>query len=296
MEDILITGKTLDIKKVFADKNPKLARLIPGFIYSYIRRIVHEDGLNELLYEARDKHGIEFVSEVLKKMNADIRMHGMENIPASGRQILISNHPLGGYDGLAIMDMLGKVRKDFYSLSNDILLSLPNMRELFVPVNKHGSNQENLKILNDSFAGDNLIMVFPAGLVSRKIDGKVQDLEWKNTFLSRARRNKRDLIPVFVDGRNSSWFYNLAYWRKKMGIKANLEMFYLVDELYKQVDKPVDIYVSRPVDHRFFDNRLNTREWIIVMRNFVYQLKENPEMTFEEYFSKTHKFNSDINE
>lgn len=296
MNDIVITGKTLDVKRIFSNKNPNLARLIPGFVYSYLRKILHEDQLNNILFESRDKFGVEFVSEVLKKMNADIRVHGSENIPASGRQILISNHPLGGYDGMAIMDMIGKVRKDFYSLSNDILMSLPNLRELFIPVNKHGTNQDNLSILNKAFEGDNLIMIFPAGLVSRKIDGKIQDLDWKNTFLSRARRNKRDLIPVFVDGMNSSWFYNLAYWRKKIGIKANLEMFYLVDELYKQIDKSVDIYVSRPVDYRFFDNSLNTREWIMIIRSFVYQIKDNPEMTFEEYFNKTHKFNKGKNE
>jgi 1-acyl-sn-glycerol-3-phosphate acyltransferase len=282
----------LDIKRVFTDKKPGMARLIPGFVYLYLRRIVHEDELNDILFQTRDKFGFEFVSDVLKRMNADIRVHGLENIPVAGRQILVSNHPLGGFDGMALMDMIGKVRNDFYALTNDILLSLPNLRELFVPVNKHGTNQENVIILNKAFESDNLIMIFPAGLVSRKIDGKIQDLEWKNTFLARARRNQRDIIPVFVDGNNSKWFYNLAYWRKKIGIKANLEMFFLVDELVKQKNKTLNIYVSKPVPYCFFDNRLKSNDWISAIRGFVYQLKENPLITFEEYFIKKYKSNS----
>lgn len=289
MKDIIITEKTIDVKKVFAAKNPGLARLIPGFVYNYLRKIVHEDENNKLLFANKDKFGTEFISACLTQLKANIKIEGAENIPPSGKQILISNHPLGGYDGLAIMDMIGKIRKDFFSLSNDILLVLPNMKQLFVPVNKHGSNQEYIKTLNKTFEEENLILIFPAGLVSRKIDGKIQDLEWKNTFLTRSIRNKRDLIPVYVEGRNSNWFYNLANLRKKLGIKSNIEMFYLVDELYKQISKPITIYVGKPVPYSFFDKRRTNGEWITAIRNYIYQLKDNKNGTFEQFIDENKK-------
>jgi 1-acyl-sn-glycerol-3-phosphate acyltransferase len=286
MNDLIITEKTIDVKKVFTYKNPGLARLIPQFVFSYLRKIVHEDQNNKILFENKDKYGTEFVSACLTHLKANIKIVGVENIPASGKQILVSNHPLGGYDGLALMDMIGKIRSDFYFLSNDILLVLPNLRPLFVPINKHGSNQEYIKTLNNTFESENMILIFPAGLVSRKINGKIQDLEWKNTFLNRVIRNKRDLIPVFVEGRNSDWFYNLANLRKKLGIKSNIEMFYLVDEMYKQISKPITIYVGKPVHYSFFDKRMKNDEWIRTIRNFVYQLKDNNYGTFEQFVEK----------
>jgi putative hemolysin len=289
MNDIRITEKTIDVRKVFRDKNPALARMIPGFVYSYLKRIVHEDENNQMLFQNKDKFGFEFISACLEKMGAKINVLGAENIPATGKQILISNHPLGGYDGMAIMDTVGKIRKDFYSLSNDILLVLPNMRPLFIPVNKHGSNLDYIKVLNNTFEQDNLILIFPAGLVSRKINGKIQDLEWKNTFLTRSIRNQRDIIPVYVEGKNSNWFYNLANWRKKLGIKANLEMLYLVDELYKQIKIPITIHIGKPIPYTFFDKRMNNQEWINTIRNFVYQLKNNNERTFEQYITEFKK-------
>lgn len=289
MNDIRITEKTIDVRKVFRDKNPALARMIPGFVYSYLKRIVHEDENNQMLFQNKDKFGSEFISACLEKMGAKINVIGAENIPATGKQILISNHPLGGYDGMALMDVVGKIRKDFYSLSNDILLVLPNLRPLFVPVNKHGSNQDYIKVLNNTFEQDNLILIFPAGLVSRKINGKIQDLEWKNTFLTRSIRNQRDIIPVYVEGKNSNWFYNLANWRKKLGIKANLEMFYLVDELYKQIKKPITIHIGKPIPYTFFDKRMKNQEWINTIRDFIYQLKNHNERTFEQYIAEFKK-------
>ena len=286
MNDIIITEKTIDVKKVFNDKNPGLAKLIPGFVYSYLRKIVHEEQNNKLLFDNKNKFGTEFVTACLNQLQADIKIVGIENIPKSGKQILISNHPLGGYDGLALMDMIGKIRKDFFFLSNDILMVLPNLNSLFVPINKHGSNQEYIKTLNNTFESENLILIFPAGLVSRKIGGKIQDLEWKNTFLSRSIRYQRDIIPVYVEGRNSNWFYNLANWRKKLGIKSNIEMLYLVDELYKQISKPITIYVGKPVPYTFFDKRMKNDEWIKTIRNFVYKLKDNYEFTFEKYIAE----------
>ncbi|MEZ4908684.1 MAG: hypothetical protein R2771_13825 [Saprospiraceae bacterium] len=138
---------------------------------------------------------------------------------------LISNHPLGGYDGLALMNTVGKVRSDIYFLANDILMFLPNLNPLFVPINKHGSNTENIKILNKSFEDDNIILIFPTGLVSRKNKWSNKRPRMENTFLTRSIRNKRDIIPVYVEGNNSNWFYNLGLWRKNWELKQILKCY-----------------------------------------------------------------------
>jgi len=280
MSDLKIKEKTFDVKEVFKKKNPVVARFVPGFVYKYLRRIIHEEEGNVILYRNRDKFGVDFVNACLDDLQANLNIHGLENIPKTGKCILISNHPLGGFDGLALMKTVGKIRRDLYFLANDILMFLPNLKPLFVPINKHGSSKDYINSLNKAFEEDNLILIFPAGLVSRKIDGKIQDLEWKNTFLSRAKRNKRDIIPVYVGGRNTNWFYNLANWRKKLGIKANLEMFYLVDELFKQKGKKLDIYIGKPIPYQTFDNRKKGKEWIKSIREFVYGLKDNPDKEF----------------
>ena len=281
MNDFKITEKTVDVKKVFYQKNPKVAKLIPGFVFGLLRKLIHEDEGNKILYDNKDKFGLEFLNAALSDMNANIQVHGLENIPKTGKCILISNHPMGGFDGLGLMQAVGKIRKDFYFLSNDLLMFLPNLRSLFVPVNKHGSNQDYINIINKTFEEENIVMLFPAGLVSRRINGKIQDLEWKNTFLSRAKRNKRDIIPVYVDGRNSNRFYSIANWRKKLKIKANLEMFFLVDEMFKQKEKPLNIYIGKPISYTVFDKSKKVKDWIATIRNYVYNLKGNIDEPFK---------------
>ncbi|HHH52261.1 MAG TPA: glycerol acyltransferase [Bacteroidetes bacterium] len=281
MADIQITKKTIDLKKVFKDKSPKVAKFIPGFVYSYLRKLVHEDEANEILYENRDKYGLDFLSAALKKLNANIKVFGLENIPETGKVTLISNHPLGGFDGMALMDTVGKVRKDFFFLANDILMVLPNLNPLFVPVNKHGSNQEYREVLNNTFSEDNLILIFPAGMVSRKIDGKIQDLDWKYSFLTQSKRNKRDILPVFVEAQNSNRFYNIANWRKKLGIKINIEMFFLVDELFKFRNKEVKIFIGKPISYKIIDDRFTIKEWALIFRKHVYSLKDDINKEFE---------------
>lgn len=284
MADLKITEKTISVREIFMKKNPRLAKLIPNFVYEYIRKIAHEDFANSILYDHKDKQGVDFVNAALGDMNSNIIIHGLDNIPKNGKCTLISNHPLGGFDGLALMKVVGKVRKDFYFLANDILMMVPNLKPLFVPVNKHGSNQEYREIMNKTFSDDNIILIFPAGMVSRKIDGKIQDLDWKYSFLTQSRRNKRDIIPVFIDGHNSNKFYNIGLWRKRLGIKTNVEMFYLVDELFSFGNQPLNIYIGKPISYKVIDKSKPIKEWSLIFRKFVYSLKENIDLTFNKEF------------
>ena len=282
--------KFIDIKKVFKDKNPTLYKLIPSFVINYLRRVVHEDQLNDFVSRHRDEYGLDFVDAIIRDFNANVHVEGLERISKDERYLVASNHPLGGLDGIAFMHVLGRVRQDLVFPVNDLLMNIENLRPLFIPINKHGSNAENIRIINETFGSDKLLLYFPAGLVSRKQKGGViRDIPWKKTFLSKAKRFKRHVIPVHINGRNTNFFYKLANLRKRLKIKANIEMLYLVDETYKQYDKDIDIIISEPVDYHFFDRRHKDAEWALMLQDYVYELPSGETKSFVEWYNQKNK-------
>ena len=268
-------GQLIDVEKVFHEKSPRLAKKIPRFVYNYFKKVVHQEDLNEGIRRFGDLTGLEFLRSILDYMGVNITHQGIENIPVGGRFIIASNHPLGGLDGMALMKIAGEVRPDIIFPVNDLLMNIPNLRPLFIPINKLGSNSQNLVIMNQAFASEKAILYFPAGLCSRKQHGQVLDLEWKKTFITKARTYKRDIIPVYINGRNSNWFYNLANWRKYLGIKVNIEMLYLVDEMFKQNNKNINIVFGKPIPWTVFDNRYPDIVWAQKVKQYVYTLKNN---------------------
>ncbi|MBN1338639.1 MAG: 1-acyl-sn-glycerol-3-phosphate acyltransferase [Bacteroidales bacterium] len=283
MEQRKILEKTIDVKGVFAAKNPALSKVIPGFVYSYLKRITHEDDINLIFCNNRESTGLEFAHNILKTFGANIHIINPENIPTEGRFITVSNHPLGGLDGIALLDIVGRNRKDVVFPVNDILMFLPNLKDLFIPINKHGSNYDNIMLLNDTFASGKAILYFPAGLVSRKQKGKIKDLEWKKTFLTKAKQFRRDIVPVHIDGRNSDFFYHLANLRKWLKIKANIEMLYLPDEMFRQKNRDIHITFGKRIPITFFDGRFSLLRWAAELRDFVYKLAEDPSLDFTKY-------------
>ncbi|HPJ61365.1 MAG: 1-acyl-sn-glycerol-3-phosphate acyltransferase [Lentimicrobium sp.] len=270
----------IDLERVIAGKNPRLLKLLPKFIVRYLKRVIHQDELNKSLNDHKDKVGLPFLEAILRDFGANIVIRGEQHLLKSDRIVVASNHPLGGLDGMALMYAVGKVRPDIVAPVNDFLMHLPNLKPLFIPVNKHGSNAENISVYDDTFASGRTILYFPAGLCSRKIKGEIIDLEWKKTFLSKAKKFNRDILPVHISGRNSDFFYNLANLRKFLGLKANIEMLYLVDEMYKQKDKDIVITFGEPVPIAVFDKRYRDGKWVALLREHIYKLKDNPSATF----------------
>ncbi len=265
--------KPINIREVFASKNPRMAKLMPGFVYRYITKIIHVDFINDFLQRNGHLIGIEFVDRVVEEFNVHEHLYGLENIPATGRFIFASNHPLGGFDGMLLMKIVDKKLGKFKFLSNDILMNIPNLKPLFVPVNKHGGHSRDVaKNLLEIYKSDQQIMIFPAGLASRKIKGKIVDLEWKKHFISKSIQYKRDVIPVFIGGRNSNRFYRIANLRKLLKIKWNLEMFLLPDETMKHRNRDVHIYFGKPLSYNTFDNSKTHLEWASFVKDKVYQL------------------------
>jgi putative hemolysin len=263
----------IDIDDIFRNKNPKLYKLIPGFILNYIKRTIHQDEVNNIVKNLHDKYGLEFISDLLEYFEVTYTVSGDENIPSRGRFLFVSNHPLGALDGLVFMDLIGRYHKNVKFIVNDLLLNLKNLEPVFIPVNKHGrQSSEYVRRIEEVYKSDDQILYFPAGLCSRKKKGEIRDLEWKKNFIKKAIDYKRDVVPVHFKGRNSSFFYNLADLRQKAGIKANIEMFYLPDEMFRQRGNNFILTIGKPIPFGDFDKSKSHSEWAAYVKNIVYAL------------------------
>ncbi|MGB3947341.1 MAG: 1-acyl-sn-glycerol-3-phosphate acyltransferase [Bacteroidia bacterium] len=267
--------KLIDIEKAIASKNPRLLKLLPGFVLRYIKRVLHEDELNDTVIRNKNRFEHDFVDAAMEEFGVNIKVIGEEHIPLTGGVILAANHPIGALDGIAFMKVVGKRRKDIRFLVNDLLMALKNFGPLFVPVNKHGRNsQDYVERIDKVYSSNECVLIFPAGLVSRRQKGGViEDLEWKRSFINKSVTNKIDVVPVYIEGRNSNFFYNLAYWRKKIGIKANIEMFYLVDEMYRQKGKTLTFTIGKPISWKVFTSDKPDEYWAKKVKQHVYALQ-----------------------
>jgi putative hemolysin len=273
--------KKIDLEEVLKSKNPTLLKWLPRFVISYLKKTTHQDDVNEGMEKYKNHYDFDFVDAILDKhIGVNIIIEGLENIPQQGGVVIASNHPLGGIDGLALIKAVGKKRKDLKFIVNDILGHLTNLKNLFLEVNKHAKNtKESLDAIDAHYGSNHVTLVFPAGLCSRKINGKIMDLDWKKSFISKAKKYKTPIIPTFIEAKNSRFFYNLALYRKKLGIKANIEMLYLVDEVFKQKNKTIKIIFGKPIEAEkllHLDDNAATEK----VKEHVYKLANNPHLEF----------------
>ena len=267
--------KLIDLDAVFKSKNPRLYRWLPRFVMTLLKKIVHQDETNKFLNDHTNDDAFEFSAAVVKDAEITFEVFNMDRVPKTGGCILACNHPLGALEGMCLIVELQKVRSDLKFIVNDLLLNVHNIKSLLVGVNKHGrSSAESLKMVNELFSSDQLIVLFPSGMVSRKIAGVIEDLKWKKTFITRSRLFNIPVIPVYIDAKNSNFFYNLCNLRMKLGIKANLEMFFLVDEMHKQKGKHIPIVFGDLIQPSMFTNIKTDEQWASELKNEVYKLKK----------------------
>lgn len=276
-----IGEKYIDLEKILTAKKVKA----PRFVLRLAERILHIPDLNRGIYYNREYFGLDFVYKFLEghdeqDLGVTIQSRGEENIPTTGYPMIVGNHPLGGPDGLALMGAVGHVRKDIKFPVNDFLLYLPGLKELFYPIDKVNKTRA-LASLEEAFAGETALLYFPAGLCSRLQKGVIKDLDWKATFIKKAVRYHRDVVPVFTDAHNRMSFYRTAKLRKALGIRFNFEMALLPAEMYAQRGKTFGITFGKAIPWQTFDQRHTAQEWAQMVKDHVYKLKDNPEATFE---------------
>ena len=276
----------IDLRKIFTAKVPKLMKYMPNWLFRKIQKLLHEDDINEILTKYGHLQGVNFINALIADFNLELELKGVDNLMASERILGASNHPLGGLDGIALIAAVGNHRGKTLTPVNDFLMFVKPLEPIFIPVNKVGSatanREENIRLFNETFEGDATICYFPFGLCSRKTDdGKIQDLDWKKTFLTKSKAYQRDIVPVHIEGRNSNFFYNLARWRKKLKIKVNIEMAFLVNEFFNQRNKKLTISFGKPIPYQSFDRRFTDAQWAEKLRTFSYQLGDDCNLIFD---------------
>jgi len=276
MEDQKTADNVLqvDVEQILNSKNPALKKVIPGFLIRYLKKIVHQDELNVFLRKAGHLRDAEFIAAGLKEFNISYSVTGSENLPETGRYIFVSNHPLGGLDGLVFIHELSKYYPEIKFPVNDILMNISNLSGIFLPVNKYGAQDRKAALdIENAYASESQILYYPAGLCSRKKKGVICDLRWHKSFITKAVQYKRDIVPTYFSGRNSNFFYNLSNIRTLLGIKANIEMLYLVDELFRQKGKTIDLVFGKSVPWQTFDRTKSAAEWAEWVKEKSYQLQ-----------------------
>ena len=269
--------KTIDIDKILASKMGDKAKFVPKFLVRWLKRIIHEDEVNRFLWESRDKSGTEWLTECVRYLDMDIKIEGIENLPDKNDGKLytfVSNHPLGGQDGVALGSIIGKhYDGNFRYLVNDLLLNLPGLAPVSIGINKTGKQSRDFpRMVEAGFQSNNHMLMFPAGLNSRKINGVIHDLPWKKTFISKSVEYQRDVVPIYFSGRNSERFYRIANWQKKLGLKINIAMLFLVDEMYRNVHKSFTVKIGKPIRWQTFDKSKTPMEWAKFVEDKVYEL------------------------
>ncbi len=264
----------IDIDAILASKAGKKARYVPSFLVSYLKKIVHQEELNGFLENEQDRYGVEFIEDFFRFFDNSFEVDGMENLPSEGLCTFVSNHPLGALDGMGLGMILGKrYDEKIKYLVNDLLMNIPQLKSLFIPINKTGRQAKNLpRQVDEAFRSDNHILMFPAGICSRRQNGVIRDLEWKKTFITKSIQTQRDIVPIHFEGRNSDFFYNLANVNKMLGIKFNIAMLYLADEMFKNRGKKFKVTIGKPISWQTFDNSKRPGEWAQYVQDVVYSL------------------------
>ena len=271
-----LTTKTIDIEKILQSKMGPKAKFVPSFLVNWLKRIAHQDQVNAYLWDSRDKVGVEWLEDCVRYLDMTLEIEGKENLPAAddGRlYTFVSNHPLGGEDGVALGAIIGRHYDGrFRYLVNDLLMNLPGLAPVCIPINKTGSQSRNFPAMVEAgFQSDNHMLMFPAGLCSRKKNGVISDIPWTKTFISKSVQYQRDIVPIHFGGQNSNFFYRLANFSDRC-LPFNLAMLFLVDEMYKNVHKTFRVAIGKPIPWQTFDKSRSPKDWAQYVRSEVYKL------------------------
>ncbi len=271
----MVDEKIIDIEKAIRNSENRFIRSLPSFVIRTIRKIICEDELNSALEKNRHLEGVQFMDGLLKYWNINVIVKNEENIPSVGRYVFISNHPLGAIDAITLFSVIYRYFPEIVSPANQLLNYIPNLRSLFLGLDVFGrANRKTALRIDELFASDKQILIFPAGEVSRRYKGVITDIPWQKSFVVKAIQHKRDIIPIFVSGRNSSLFYNVANFRKFIGIKMYVETLLLPREMLMKKNSTLTITFGKTISWQSLTSNRKYNEWAQEIKRIVYSLAD----------------------
>jgi putative hemolysin len=279
--------KFIDISKVLSERAPKLKRWLPWFVVNWLKRKLHENDINRIMNAIQNYYGLEYNAKGLEQLGVNVETVHTDRLPVKGRIIVAANHPLGGLDGMALIKAVGDLRPDVHFVVNDVLQNLKNYGEVFVGINTITSTStKSLRVMEDFLLSNDAVLFFPSGMVSRKQKGKIKDLPWKKSFITQAIDHQRLIVPTYIEGRNSNFFYRFANFRKNIGISKNIEMLFLPDEMFRQSGQTVKIHFGVPFDSAILDESRSHRAWANMVKDYIYSEEFHKGIPFEEFIKK----------
>ena len=267
----------IDVDQVLRARLPRHYRYIPRFVVRWLERIICQEKLNAILVKMAGKNSVDAATAALDEMDITIESSGLERLP-EGRFMFVSNHPLGGLDGLALISLLGnRYDRKIKFMVNDLLMAVEPLRGVFLPVNKYGrQSRASATQIEEALAGDEQFITFPAGLCSRmQPDGTIADLPWQKAAVVHAVNYKRDIVPIYFDAVNSRFFYRFAKWRKRLGLKFNIELIFLPKEMIKKSGSMLRAVIGDPIPWDTLDGA-HPKQEAAHLREIVINMSKTP--------------------
>lgn len=264
----------INIHRLIKASDSKQLKRLPNFIIYLIQLIIRQNEINRILSAHADYEGVEFLSKIIDDLNIKIEIDGIENLYENGKCFFVANHPFGFVDGLVLTKTVGDKYGDFRAIGNEVFRLIPHLNSKIAAVNVFGKNpKQYIMDLEKVFASDLPITHFPAGLVSRIKHRKVEDSDWQKSFVAKAIKHQRNVVPIYFHGRNSRLFYIIYLGRKALGIKTNLELVLLPHEIFNKKNKTIKVSIGSPMPYQSFDNTKTHFDWAQYVKQQVYTLK-----------------------
>ncbi|MDD4058789.1 MAG: 1-acyl-sn-glycerol-3-phosphate acyltransferase [Bacteroidales bacterium] len=265
--------KYIDVEKAIKERDKGILKYLPGWIIRILCRIIHQDEINTILNKTGHLKGPEFLKALLEEFQIKVEVEGLENLPENKKCFFAANHPFGFADGLVLTSIVSAKYGTLKAIANDSFRYIPQLDEFVVAVNVFdGSSKAYLKAIEETYGMDVAITHFPAGIVSRKRDGIIQDLPWQKSFITKAVSHKRDIVPFHFHGTNSKLFYRINTIRKIFGIKANIELMLLPHEIFLKRGETIRVTIGKPISWETFDKSKSPYEWAQEVRALTYNL------------------------
>ena len=276
--------KYINLSKILKEEHPALHKKLPGFVIKLIEIIIMQKAMNKAINKYINHNGVAFTERMIEELNLKVDIEGKENLPENGRCFFVANHLYGILDGMVLGNIVGNKYGSFMGISNDAFKLIPQLKETVTSVNVYGkSAKDQVLKLEEVYKSNIPINHFPAGEVSRKYNGKVEDKNWHKSFITKAITEKRDIVPVFFHGQNSRLFYAVHSLRKKLKIGVNIELILLPSEMFKKKNKTIKVTVGRSISYTQLDNGTSHNELAKKIREHLYSLEKKPDR--ELFFS-----------